>query len=231
MQKILSVIVISLLSGAVMAEQAALLVYKVWEQGTEPYFSRVLVTENFVRLDEGVEGEGFTLLDREKGIIYNISHEDHSILVMAPESAPVGENEILLLSEKVEEDKQAPMIGGRTPKNVELLANTETCSQLVVVPGLMDVAVDGLRDFKKVLSRVQAATMLAQPSELQTPCDLAANVYAPTRAFDHGLPIQERGEGRSQSLVDFNAAYNVEATLFHLPKGYEQVPMKTLPAL
>ena len=67
MQKILSGLAALLLVGAASAQPASLLVYRVAEQGGEPYSSRIIVTPDFLRLDEGSDDASYTLFDRRQG--------------------------------------------------------------------------------------------------------------------------------------------------------------------
>ena len=230
MQKILTALALLAASLPALATQgAALLVYRVWEEGSEPYTNRILVTPDYVRMDEGEgSGDGFTLLDRHAGIIYNVSDEDHSVLVMEPpEALPPAPMELELSVDR-QTDPEAPRVGGRAPAHLVLRANGKTCRELDVVPGLMPAAVAGLKDFRRVLSRVQGATLKALPPETQGPCELSENVYAPLRELDYGLPIQERGEGRSQSLVDFDPDHPADAALFEVPGDYRRLRMPGL---
>lgn len=231
MQKALTTLALALsLSTAAQAAQrdAALLVYRVWEPGLDPYISRVLVTPEFVRIDEGAGAVDYTLYDRQQEIIYNVSGEDRSALVMNPPVPDLKLPDSLKLTEQVSADPEAPQIAGHAPQNVTLMANGKVCRELVAVPGLMTAAMDGMRDFQTLLGRVQAATLYAIPADMQTDCELAENVYAPLRGLGHGLPIQERGAKRSRSLVDFAPVHGVDEALFGIPAGYEQVPMPGL---
>jgi len=236
MQKILSTTAMALTLGAGLAGGAradthngALLVYRVWEPGLQPYISRILVTPGYLRMDEG-EGSGdYTLFDRKQGIIYNVSSEDHSALVMNPPAAAAATRDDLRLEERSNSDDQAPRIGGLMPQNVSLLANGQVCREMVTVPGLMPEAVAGMRDFQRVLARVQAATQGNIPADMQTPCDLAENIYAPLRQLAHGLPIQDRSPRHSRSLVDYSAAHSFDDSLFVIPDDYRRMPMPGLP--
>ena len=225
MQKILMAGLLSALATGAAAESASLLVYQVWEQGTEPYVSRVIVTDDYLRLDEGADEGGYTLFDRRQEILYNVSPDDRSVLVME-HSVPVGEqNQGLILQEEVKVDAKAPTVAGQQPKNVRLMANGELCAELVVIEGVMQDAVDALSELKLALARIQAATLQAMPLDMRTPCDLAANVYAADRSLRFGLPLQERSEGRSQSLVDFRPDYEVDEGLLALPQDFDRRPM------
>lgn len=235
MQKVLSTTVKALILGAGLCsgaqaatQHSALLVYRVWEPGLDPYISRILVTPQFLRMDEGEGAMDYTLYDRQQKIIYNISSEDRTALVMNPPPMALKQPGSLTLEQRISSDAQAPKVAGLAPQNVSLLANGQVCRELVAVPGLMPEAVAAMRDFQQVLARVQAATLDAIPKDMQTPCDLADNVFAPLRALDHGLPIQEHSPTHSRSLVDFVADHPVDDSVFSIPKDYDRAPMPGL---
>lgn len=214
-----------LAAATAVAEDADLLVYQVWEKGSEPYLSRILVTPDYVRLDEGDDAGGYTLFDRRLEVIYNVSPEDQTILVMDLTDPVPARSDTLVLSETVKPDPQAPLVAGRRPTQVSLLANGEVCTELVVIDGVMQAALDGLAELKQALARVHAATLAAMPQDIRTPCDLASNVFAADRSLRFGLPLREGGAGRSQSLVDFAENHSVDPALFTLPQGYGRRPL------
>ena len=225
MQKILTSIFLLALSAGAAGAPTAMLVYQVWEEGVEPYVSRVMVTDDYVRLDEGVDDGGYTLFDRQQEIIYNVQIEDRSILVMHAEEPASDGSDSLILQEQVKVDEGAPKVAGVRPKEVRLLANGELCSEMVVVEGVMENALEGLRELKLSLARIQSATIGATPLDMRTPCDLAANLYAPDRPLSFGLPLHERSGGRSQSLVDFSPESEVDEAMFKLPADFSRRSM------
>lgn len=206
-------------------QQAALLAYQVHEEGVDPYFSRILVTPAYLRMDEGGEGDGFTLFDRKAGVIYNVSHEDQTILVIDNRNEIPERPADLQVSAKASPDTQAPAIAGRQPQDVRIYANGNLCVEVVAVPELMTPATDALREFRLLLARVQAATLPGMPAEAKKPCDMAQHVFDSGRIYDFGLPVQESRVGRSQSLVDFSPAVEVDDALFALPGKYQQIGM------
>jgi len=221
----LTLLLVALSTPVLAQQQAALLAYQVYEDGVDPYFSRILVTRDFLRMDEGGEGGGFTLFDRKAGVIYNVSNEDHSILVIdgrPPLPSPPAD---LKVSSKSEPDDQAPKIGNKQPQSVRIYANDKLCVELVTLPDTMTPALEALREFRQVLARVQAAALPDMPDEAKKPCDLAQYIFNPGIIYDFGLPVQESREGRSQSLVDFNPQVSVDEGLFVLPAKYEQIEM------
>lgn len=215
-------------AASVPAVDSGLLVYQVREAGVGPYFSRILVNDDHVRLDEGLDAGDFTLFDRNQEIIYAVSHEEQSVMVINPGPVDIQANDALILNQTEQVDREAPTIAGEAPHNVKLLANGEVCNRLVVVPGLMEDALEGIRELKRVLARVHAATLAGTPPEMQTPCDLAANVHAPTRSLDQGLPIQENSGSVNQTLVDFVEQHPSAEALFELPAGYARTGMPGL---
>ena len=225
MQKILISLALWSTTLQVLAEPAALVVYQVWEQGSDPYVSRVIVSADHLRLDEGVDGDGYTLFDRRQEILYNVSLSDRSVQVMQPPFNVPDPSDSLILQEVVELDEQAPAVGGIQPKNVRLLANGELCSELVVLQGVMQETLAALAEFKLALARIQAQALDAMPLSGRSPCDLAANVYAADRSLQFGLPIHERSAGRSQTLVDFDADFDADSALFSLPESFERRAM------
>ncbi|MCB1723055.1 MAG: UDP-2,3-diacylglucosamine hydrolase, partial [Gammaproteobacteria bacterium] len=169
MQKILSGLAALLLVGAASAQPASLLVYRVAEQGGEPYISRIIVTPDFLRLDEGSDDASYTLFDRRQEILYNVSPDDHSILVLDVTEPVPGDKAGLNLQEQVDVDEQAPLVAGQRPTHVRLLANGDLCSELVVIKDTMNDAVAALSEMKTALARVQAATLNAMPLDRRTP--------------------------------------------------------------
>ena len=169
--------------------------------------------------------DGFTLFDRQQEIIYSVSLEDRSVLVIDHTDMVPGDNEGLILDEEVVEDPDAPMVAGKQPRQVKLRANGELCAELTVIDGVMEDAVAALGEMKLALARVQAATLDAIPLNMRTPCDLASHVYAPDRHLRFGLPLQERSTGRSQSLVDFATDYDAAEGLFVIPGEFGRRPM------
>ncbi len=227
MQKIVMTVLLLAFAANASARQASLLVYQVWEEGIDPYISRILVTPDYLRLDEGDGSDGYTLFDRQQEIVYSVSLEDKSVLVIDHTDMVPGDNEGLILQQEVSEDRDAPTVAGRQPRQVRLLANGELCAELTVIDGVMDDAVAALAEMKLALARVQAATLDAIPLSMRTPCDLASNIYAPDRHLQFGLPLQERAAGRSQSLVDFSTEFDAEDALFEIPSEFGRRPMIT----
>jgi len=204
----------------------SLLLYQEQENGVEPYPVRVMVTPAFVRFDDGFTGSDFMLMERATRTIYNVSHEEHRILVIANPAAASGVAHDLVLDEVRETDASAPLIDGKQPLHIRFLANAEECYHAVVVPGLLPEAAAGLAEFAVLLGERQRGDLQSIPAEMQTPCFLARYAYAPERHLLEGLPVQEwDADGYRRTLVDFSAEEAVSRELFELPQDYERMSL------
>jgi hypothetical protein len=201
----------------------SLLLYQEQETGIEPYPVRIMVNPEFVRFDDGYTGSDFMLMERATRTIYNVSHEERRILVIANPSVATGMPEDLALTEARVTDTAAPMIAGKQPEHIRFLANGEECYQAVVVPGLLPEATAGLAEFAAILGERQRGDLQSVPADIQTPCFLARYAYAPDRHLQSGLPVQEwDAAGYRRTLADFSAEKAVSAELFELPLDYER---------
>lgn len=220
MQRVMGVLLL-LAAGAVAAQQVDLLVYRVKEEGLEPYVSRILVSDAFVRIDEG-EGsvDGYTLYNRVSHRIYNVDPEDESVLELDPPLKQPAPPKSLILDQSLSRTPRAPAVGERAPWKLELRANGRLCRTLQVVEGLMPRAVQGLRELRLALARLQGEP---EPGESLTPCELAEYVYAPARSLDHGLPLVDVMQGKRQLLIDFDPAFEAPDSLFQVPPSYRRV--------
>lgn len=202
---------------------AAMVLYQVTEPGLDPYSSRLIVTPRHMRMDDGVAGSNFVLFDRRRNIIYSVTHSDRTVLEI--HARPVDVESPVALQRKhtqVMTEDGLPAIAGRTPQQYRLSVNGELCYETVAVAGLLDDVVAALTAFRTVLAGENARILTDVPADMQDPCDLALNTYAPGWQLQFGLPIQERDtQGKGQSLLDYSTDYPVEAGLFSLPKGYQ----------
>lgn len=208
-------------------EQAGLLVYKVWEPGLEPYISRILVNPQYVRLDEGQDQGDFTLFHRQRGIVYNVSVDDESVLLIPPAKPTQASAPELELSETSNIDSEAPLVSGKQPRQLKLFTNGELCRELVVIEGMMTDALTGLEEFQGALSKLQLVT--ATTGQLPV-CEQSEFLYASNRFLKFGLPLHDSYMGKRQVLLDFKQHYDVASELFSVPASYREIRMPGLSA-
>lgn len=196
------------------------------EPGTAPYRTRMLITSDFLRIDDGEGGGDFVLYARAERAIYNVTSGDKLVLVIR--QAPVGKPP-MLRHETVREKDEPPQVGGHAVVHYRLKTGGKTCHDLYAAAGLLPQAVEALRDFISVLASDQAARLANLPREVLTPCYLANNAYAATRYLDYGLPVRRADhDGRVSELVDYRTGFAIETGLFELPADYRRMEIAEL---
>ncbi len=216
------VLLLTCFSLAARAGEADLLVYKVQEPGVENYFSRILVTPTRLRMDEGSDTGGYTIYDRKTGLIFNVDTEEETVIVFEPPSLQPTPPESMKLDIQTQVEKKAPQVEGKQPVSVRLLANEKVCRELLVIDNGMADAIAALRELYKALARVQYPTA-HMPGNDMSDCELSEFVYAPQRAWEHGLPLWDVMGEKRRLLVDFRRHYTVPEEMFQVPESYERV--------
>jgi len=198
-----------------------MLVFQDAEPDIDPYVTRIIVTPDFLRMDDGTDQSSFTLLDRKQKRIYAVVHENHTILKLE-QRAPVKKiPDSLVLDARRIVDVGAPAIDGKVPEHYQLLVNGKVCNDMVAVKDLNEEAVEALREFRRIMSTIHASNLSKTPSEYQDECFLAHDVYAPARVFQFGLPIQQsKANGSTRILLNYDRNYKANPKLFELPEGY-----------
>jgi len=222
---------LSLLVTQVFADQvqAQLLVYRVAESGAEPYISRLLVTPELLRMDQGQGDAGYILFERKARIIYSVNPDDETILIVNPSENSLAPPDDLKLSARQVEGESIPLVAGQTPQHWEFLANGQVCRHAIVLPGVMSGATEAYSEYLDLLAYQQQTSLAAIPVEFQTPCDLAMHIYAAHSVLEKGLPLHEwDGEGRQQELVDFREGFSIPVESFQLPEGFRRVKMEKI---
>ena len=203
------------------AVNGTVLWYLEQEAGSEPYRVRYLITAEFLRSDDGNDGNDFVLLDRAQRQIYNVVPETASVLVIDGKGAAPKAPATLSLNVQETVDAQAPTLEGRQPLTVVLSADGDVCQSAVVVPGLLDDARAAFQEFAQALAVQQARTLSNMPVEFQTPCVLGRDVYAGDFHLGAGLPLLEwAGEGTRRELLEYQSNVPLAETLFVVPDDW-----------
>ena len=219
------VLVLAFSGDLVAAEMpAALMVYRVNEQGTNPYISRILVTPNHVRMDEGGDADAFTLFDRSAGKLFNVDPEERSVLVLDPPAA-VPESPLALDIRERARPASAGPVDGVPARGWRLEANGRSCAEWDAVPGVMEAAAGAVAELYVQLARLHGRLLPEMPEEMLDVCDLARNVYAPGYAWVQGMPVtHEHGRMRLE-LLDHEPAMAVDTSLFEVPESFRRMEM------
>lgn len=227
--RLLIVVVAGVLLGACGdGGKATVLHYVEQEPGGEPFRTRMIITARYLRIDEGVESKDFLLFDRRDKTLYSVNAADSRILAMSAKSVDVASP--IKLEHRVERDKEVfPAVDGKKVTHYTLLTNRKLCYELFAAEGMLPEAVQALREYRAALAGQQVAVLSAMPKDLQTPCDLANNIFAPARYLDYGLPIRLSEAGvRTSELVDFQTDFNAVPGLFELPASFRRLTLEEM---
>ncbi len=208
---------------------AQLLVYRVAEPGSEPYISRILVTEAYLRMDQGQSDDGFILLDRQQKIIYSVNSQDKTVLQISPRGQTRDLPEGMTLEAKMNEEQGLPELPGRKTEYWRFFVNGRLCRSAMLAPGLMQQATSAYGEYLDLLAFQHLSSLQAIPQEMQDPCDMAVNIFEPLAVIEKGLPLREWGEqGRLQELIDYRESFELPDDSFNLPEEYHRTTLGEL---
>jgi len=197
------------------------LIFAEMEPGNGAYISRAIANSRYLRLDYG-DKSGFVLFDRQRREIYSINHFDHTVMV-------VSERKVLQKPPfKITLQDKHVATNKINYKNKELhhdqfFANDIRCADVFAIPDLLPDVTQAYQDYFQVLAGEHVQTLDAIPRDLLDACDLATNIFAPTRHFSHGFPIQEiLFNGKRRILLDFDRDYPMGEKWYALPAAYRR---------
>jgi hypothetical protein len=212
------------------AGEAGVGVTEIWFEEREPgistYPMRMLVSEGFLRMDDGDDRGDYILYDRGARVITSVDHAARSLIRIVHRSVEITPPLSLDTQIRVREELGAPEVVGRRPKHVVVMAKGETCYELIAVPGLLDPARRAMQELLATLAGMQAMNLGKTPVGMQTACVLTNLVFDPARRLDYGFPIREwDGRGHVRALVRFEEGLSTDPGLFASPAGYRIISL------
>lgn len=214
-------------SQAATTVPATLLFFIEQEPGGAPYRTRTIITAGFVRMDDGEDSGDFVLFDRAAGTLYSVIVSDRRILVISRRPMDV-KPPADFRHEVARDGARFPAVAGRPVRHYELKTNGKRCYDLYAAADLLPDALAALRQYRAVLAGQQAQTLGLAPSGAWSPCDLANDIFLPSRHLEHGFPVRWVDmTGRRTELVDYSES-SVSAALLRLPAGYKRLALEEL---
>jgi hypothetical protein len=209
---------------------AIFLRYDVLEPGVEPYQTEMVITDEYLRIDDDDNPRNFILVDRKQNIVYSVSDDNDAILVIAREPVELDQAFEIKYTEQRISDEQAPSIDGKQTSRYIFEANGVACYDTVVAEGLLPGATKALTQYLSILAGQHASTLKQVPADVINACDLGMHVLNPGMHLVHGLPISEHdpASGYRRQLIEFDDAYEVDAALFVLPGDFGRFSISDL---
>lgn len=200
------------------------------EEGVEPYQTRMIITENFVRVDDGKDSKDYVLFNRRKKIVYSVNSDEKTVMAVHDKKITITPPIKLVHSvENMQALKSAPEIEGLKARHYQLKTNNEICYDVVAVENLMPEVVNALIEFHSHMAADSAVTFNNIPADLHDACEMSMHTFAATRHLQMGFPIKEWGKGNYlRSLMDYQADYKVDEKLFKLPENYQLYSVQEL---
>jgi hypothetical protein len=194
------------------------------ESGTDYYPVRMIVSNRYLRIDDGEDSSGFVLFNRDRRTIYSVDHDNRSVLVLSTKAVNLDKPNLLDLTEEEVSSEGSPLVGGKKVKIHRLYTNKQLCFEVASAAGLLEDAVDVLREFHRALAAEQAVMMQHMPNDLASDCDLSDMVFVPDRHLRFGFPVRQRDyNGKHRELRDFEHNYQANPRLFELPIDYRRI--------
>lgn len=210
------------------------LLYVENEPGADPGNVIIFVNKDIVRIDDQQFPNDFVLFDRKTRTINNVVGADKSIYVFSPNEVKDAPPIPIAYTHEKQESAAIPR-GGDTSKgfHYRFFANGALCYNVVVAEDFLPEVVEALKEFRLALAGEHIRSVGRLPPEQVDACDLALNVYHPTRHLDFGFPVREwNPNGYSKFLKDIKRGVAMEPAYTHLPEGYKLYPFgQKAPAL
>jgi hypothetical protein len=215
------------------AEQVYKLSYLEREPGTDEYEVTMLVSARNIRVDEEGDNSGFIVYDDKDKIIYSVSHDDQSVLVIKQHVFSIADLPVKPTIEYLQL-ADAPMVAGKNVFNYRVYIkqsnseakidneSEETCLEVQLVENLLPEVRAILQNYQKVISGQQVKMVDNKITELQTACYYIDQVYNTGAYFEKGLPIQEWHSNEHSKILTGYSKVSVASDKFKIPQHYRQ---------
>lgn len=190
--------------------------------------TRMIVTKNYLRMDDGSDSENFLLFDRLNKIIYNIVADDKTVMTMDSQDKKEDANlkpPFPILWNVESQTSHALMKtddqNSASATHYRFKLNQKECYNLVALDHGMDEPLAAMREFRQALAN-QLKSQYSQQEGQE--CYEAVNIFTPINHLHQGFPIREWSVyGYQRFLVDYRKKIIFPKRLFQLPEGYARL--------
>jgi len=198
--------------------------YDEIDRDGQSFQSRLFVTRDFLRMDDGPEAEDYLVFDYVRGIIYNVVAEDQSV------------KRIDKLTIEYQLDKPAwtirtsssravvPQMNTNTPaaEHHEFFLDGKSCFNVISVQAQMNEITTRLQAYREVLAN-SLAGQYQREGKFEDQCHQSIHVLDPLVRFKHGFPIREWSiTGEQRFVQNIKRGVNIDSALFQIPEAYQQ---------
>ena len=202
-----------------------LMIFSEREAGSPKSFrTSMFVNKDYLYLADSRSRNDFVLLDRAKKIIYSLTNDDKTILVIDSHPVTIKPPIEIKYVEESQPSAAIPMVQGKQAHHYRYFANGKRCYDSVTFdPDFMPDVADAMREFRTILAGEHAKSVGRIPTDMYDACDLAVNVFYPTRHIAHGIPLREWDQnGYQRFMLDFKLGFKLKKSLMNLPADYKR---------
>jgi hypothetical protein len=197
------------------------------EAGIEPYPVRMLLNDDFLRIDDGDAKDGFVLYDRKKKAIYSVTLEDQRALRIDHQAMDLQKPADIKLDIKQAEDSAVPEIAGTQPIQYDYYVKGKPCLHVMSADGLLSDLQAALLEYRQVLAAEQAANMDKTPQGLLSDCFLSNDVFHATARLQKGFPVAIWDEKGYRRVLQSYESIDLDADrLFVIPEGIKEFSLR-----
>jgi len=198
--------------------------YQEQEAGIEPYETRYIITDRYLRINDLSDKEGFILYDDKTRTIYSVSHFNHRTLVMKNSDYKKIDLD-KLVNTSYQSLVDAPAISGQPVYRYRVSSRGqggEVCADIQLAEALLPKITRVLQRYKEVVAANQVMNLHKTPDEFKTPCYIADQVYDAGEYYSKGLPILEWHSNNTQKALLNYEKVEVSPDIFVDPQDYEK---------
>jgi len=212
--------------------KGTLLIFSERDAGprTESFTTRIFISKDYLHMSDSYSPADFVLFKRKERTIYNVTRDDKSIFVIKDKPHDMNPPIAIKYESKSQPSSAIPKIDGRQATHYRYFANDQHCYDSVVLgEDFLPDALSAMREFREVLATEHASSLPRMPREMLDACDLAVNIFYPTKHMEHGFPIREWDRrGFQRFLKDYREGVTAPEEIFTLPKDFEQYSLEDL---
>lgn len=199
------------------------LIFHEKEPDNEGHRVVFFVNPDIMRINDWQEVDDFILFDRKTQTIYNVVKKDATILMIKPRPVDIKSPLAYEIREEKQKSAAAASANGNDAFHYKYMIGDRECYNAVSLDGYQEDVVAALKEFRTVLAGEHAKTIGSTPVEMLDACDLAMNIFEPTRYIEKGFPLREwDSKGYQRFLVDVRNNVVSAPELMVLPETYQR---------
>lgn len=209
---------------------STVVIYQDVEKGIEPYITRFIINKEFMRIDDGKPNTGYVLLNRKKDIIYSVSLENESILLIAKKLLKLKKPADLSPQVLIHKNPSKLKLEGKQAHEFEVQVGGKHCRSNIVVNGVLPEFVAALKQYRSILANQHAQNLFKTPVNMRDKCFMSYDIYHHGLHTSRGLVLRSwDNKGKQSMLRDYKRNQTVSEQLFTLPKKYSRFKAGQVP--